>query len=138
LETLNQFFSSDLSEWGLFISSFVSATLLPGSSELVLIGLLKLHPELHWTLVAIGTAGNTLGAMVTFALSWFLPLKHEIKHVDKVRHYGTPALLLSWAPFIGDVLVAAAGWLRLNPWHSLLFIALGKWARYAIIAWITL
>ena len=63
-----------------------------------------------------------------------MPLKHEIKHADKIKRYGAPALLLSWLPFIGDALCIAAGFLRLNPWHSLLFIALGKFARYAIIA----
>ncbi|MFA6901638.1 MAG: YqaA family protein [Gallionellaceae bacterium] len=128
------FFTSDLSLWGLFLSSFLSATILPGGSELVLIGVIKLHPELLWPAVAIGTVGNTLGAMATFAMGWFLPLKHELKHADKIIRYGTPALLLSWLPLIGDALCLAAGFLRMNPWYSLLFIAIGKYARYAIIA----
>jgi membrane protein YqaA with SNARE-associated domain len=131
---MTEFFTSDLSLLGLFLSSLFSATVLPGGSELVLIGVLKLHPELVWPAVAIGTVGNTLGAMATFALSWVLPLKHEIKHVDKIKRYGTPVLLLSWLPFVGDALCLAAGLLRMNPWYSLLFIAIGKGARYAIIA----
>ena len=131
---MTDFFTSDLSLWGLFLSSFLSATVLPGGSELVLIGVIKLHPELVWSAVAIGTVGNTLGAMVTFAISWFLPLKHEIKHADKIKRYGTSALFFSWLPIVGDALCIAAGFLRLNPWYSLLFIALGKFARYAIIA----
>ncbi len=43
-------------------------------------------------------------------------------------------LLLSWTPVIGDALCVAAGWLRLNPYFSALFIALGKFARYYVLA----
>ena len=131
---MTDFFSSDLSLWGLFLSSFLGATVLPGGSEFVLAGVIKLHPELLWPAVAIGTVGNTLGAMLTFVMSWFLPLTHEIRHADKIKRYGTPALLLSWLPFVGDALCIAAGFLRMNPLYSLLFIAIGKGARYAIIA----
>jgi membrane protein YqaA with SNARE-associated domain len=41
---------------------------------------------------------------------------------------------LAWLPIIGDALCLTAGWLRLNPWHAALFMALGKFARYYIIA----
>ena len=51
-----------------------------------------------------------------------------------MRKYGAPVLLLSWVPVIGDPLCVAAGWLRLNPWLSLAFMALGKGARYWAIA----
>jgi membrane protein YqaA with SNARE-associated domain len=126
--------NSDFSLWGMFISSFLSATILPGNSELVLAGILKLHPELNWQAVSLATLGNTLGAMTTFWLSWVMPLKHELPHTDKVKRFGAPALLLSWTPVIGDALCAAAGFLRLNPWLSLLYIAIGKAARYMLIA----
>ena len=55
-------------------------------------------------------------------------------NVSKVRLYGTPALLLAWVPLIGDALCLAAGWLRLNPWQAVLFMAIGKFARYGLIA----
>jgi membrane protein YqaA with SNARE-associated domain len=134
MDTLSQFFSSDLSLWGLFISSFLAATLLPGGSEAVLIGVLKLHPQLFWPALLLGTLGNTLGGMVSFGMGRMLPPSHHIKHVEKVRRYGTPALLFAWAPLIGDALCLAAGWLRLNPWQGALFMALGKFARYWVIA----
>ncbi|MBI5919298.1 MAG: DedA family protein [Nitrosomonadales bacterium] len=131
---LSGFFSSDLSLWGLFLSSFLGATLLPGGSEVVLVGVLKLHPELFWSAVLLGTLGNTLGAMVSFGMGWMLPMTQRLRHVDNVRRYGTPVLLLAWAPLIGDALCMAAGWLRLNPWHAMLFMALGKFSRYLLIA----
>jgi membrane protein YqaA with SNARE-associated domain len=55
-------------------------------------------------------------------------------NVSKVRSYGAPVLLLAWVPLIGDALCLAAGWLRLNPWQALLFMAIGKFARYGLIA----
>ena len=58
----------------------------------------------------------------------------QLKHVEKVRIYGTPALLLAWVTLIGDALCLAAGWLRLNPWQAALFMAIGKFARYGLIA----
>ncbi len=55
--------------------------------------------------------------------------------MEQVRRYGTPALLLAWAPLIGDALCLAAGWLRLNPWQAALYMAIGKFARYWVIAY---
>jgi membrane protein YqaA with SNARE-associated domain len=51
-----------------------------------------------------------------------------------VKRYGAAVLLLSWLPIIGDALCVAAGWLRLNAWYSALYIALGKFARYWVLA----
>ncbi len=134
MDTLNSIATSDLSLWGLFISSFLAATLLPGGSEAVLFGVLKLHPELFWPALLLGTLGNTLGGMVTFTMGWMLPQTQQLKHVEKVRNYGTPVLMLAWVPLIGDALCLAAGWLRLNWWSAALFIAIGKFARYWVIA----
>lgn len=59
----------------------------------------------------------------------------QLKHVEKVRKFGSPALLFAWVPLAGDALCLAAGWLRLNPWQAALFMAIGKFARYLVIAW---
>jgi membrane protein YqaA with SNARE-associated domain len=120
--------------YSLFISSFLAATLLPGGSEAVLFGVLKAYPETLWPALGIATLGNTLGGMVSFGMGWLLPQTQQLKHVEKVRIYGTPALLLAWVPLIGDALCLAAGWLRLNLWQAALFMAIGKFARYWIIA----
>jgi len=58
----------------------------------------------------------------------------QLKHVEKVRRYGTSAPLFAWVPLIGDALCLAAGWLRLNPWQAALFMAIGKLAHYGLIA----
>jgi len=125
---------SDFSLLGLFISSFFAATLLPGGSEAVLFGVLKAYPEMLWSALMVATFGNTLGGMVSFGMGWLLPQTQQLKHVGKLRSYGTPALLLAWVPLIGDALCLAAGWLRLNWWQAALFMALGKFARYWVVA----
>ena len=121
----------------LFTSSLLGATLLPGGSEAVLFAVLKAYPDSLWLALLIGTLGNTLGGMISFGMGWLLPQTQQLKHVDKVRHYGTPALLLAWTPLLGDALCLAAGWLRLSWWQAALFMAIGKFARYCVIAYVS-
>jgi len=126
--------SEEASLWLLFTSSFLAATLLPGGSEAVLFGVLKLHPEQLWSALGVATLGNTLGGTSSYLIGRVLPQKKALPGLPALRKYGTPALLLSWVPILGDPLCVAAGWLRLDPWLSALFIALGKFARYLAIA----
>ena len=126
--------SETASIWSLFISSFLAATLLPGGSEAALFGVLKGYPETLWAALLVATIGNTLGGMFSFGMGWLLPQTQQLKHVEKLRRCGTPALLLAWVPLLGDALCLAAGWLRLNPWRAALFMAVGKFARYWVIA----
>ncbi|MBI3043291.1 MAG: DedA family protein [Betaproteobacteria bacterium] len=120
--------------WVLFSSSFLAATLLPGGSEAVLFGVLKLHPQQIWPALGVATLGNTLGGMSSYLVGRLVPQKKDLPGLPAMQRYGSPALLLSWIPIIGDPLCVAAGWLRLNPWLALLFIAIGKFARYVAIA----
>ncbi len=120
--------------YSLFASSFLAATLLPGGSEAVLFAVIKKYPDTLWLSLGVATLGNTMGGMVSFGMGWLLPQTQQLKHVEKLRRYGTPALLFAWAPLIGDALCLAAGWLRLNWWQAALFMALGKFSRYWIIA----
>ena len=132
----------DPSLWGLFVSAFVSSTLFPGGSEAVL-GVLS-YRQTHniWVLLAVATAGNTLGGMSTWAvgrfMDWCLPeslLKKSQyqRGAAWLRRWGSPALLLSWVPILGDPLCLAAGWLRVMWLPALVFIALGKAVRYGVV-----
>ena len=126
----------------LFASSFLAATLLPGGSEAALFGVLKAHPQLYWPALGIASLGNTLGGMSSYAIGWFLPNEKTFvknsssstRGLEWVRSHGSPVLLLSWVPLIGDALCVAAGWLRVNSFWALLFIAVGKFVRYWVIA----
>jgi len=117
----------------LFVASFLAATLLPGGSEAALLALLWAHPEQTWPALALASLGNTLGGMSTWALAQLAPQRLPPRHVALVQKRGPPLLLLAWTPLLGDLLCAAAGWLRL-PWlPCLLWMALGKTARYAVL-----
>jgi membrane protein YqaA with SNARE-associated domain len=128
--------------WGLFTSAFISSTLFPGGSEVVLGVLATRHEHSFLQLLTVASLGNTLGALTTWMLGFLLakrlPLDAKLSEsrqraLTHVRRWGSPALLLSWLPVVGDPLCFAAGFLRLSLPLSLLFIALGKVARYAAI-----
>lgn len=121
----------------LFTSSFLAATLLPGGSEAVLFAVLKFHPQQFWPALAVATLGNTLGGMSSYLIGRIIPQAKPLKGLATLQKYGSATLLLSWVPIIGDPLCVAAGWLRLNPLLSALFIAVGKFARYWVIAAMT-
>ena len=132
----------DLSLWGLFASAFVSATLFPGGSEVVLATLAHVQHHDFGVLLGVATLGNTLGGMSTWLLGWLLAMRYPLDQPHKagqqraIRHlkkYGSPLLLLSWFPVVGDPLCFAAGWLRMSVWLAVIFIAAGKAARYVII-----
>jgi membrane protein YqaA with SNARE-associated domain len=120
--------------WALFAASFLAATLLPGGSEAALYAVLKLHSDRYWLALGVATLGNTLGGMSSYLIGRIIPQKKGLPGLTAVQKYGSPALLLSWVPIIGDPLCVAAGWLRLNPWLSALFMGSGKLARYLVIA----
>ena len=126
--------SADTSLWALFTSSFLAATLLPGGSEVALVAVLKMHPGQYWLALCVATLGNTLGGLSSYFIGRIIPQKENLRGLPTLKKYGSPALLLSWVPFIGDPLCVAAGWLRFNFLYAALFMALGKFARYWIIA----
>lgn len=118
----------------LFASSFLAATLLPGGSEAVLFAVLKLHPEQFWPALGVATLGNTLGGLSSYLLGRLIPQTKPLKGLATVQRWGSPALLLSWVPLLGDPLCVAAGWLRLNPLLASVYICVGKFVRYYIVA----
>lgn len=120
--------------WTLFISSFLAATLLPGGSEFVFAGVLHANPHLYWPTLGVATLGNTLGGMSSYLIGRLFPQRAQLKGLKWIQHYGSPALLAAWVPIVGDPLCVAAGWLRINPWLSALFMATGKFARYLLVA----
>ena len=66
---------ADASLWSLAAASFVASTIVPMSSEAVLFGVLKLHPQLGGLAIAVATLGNTLGGLTTYAIGRFIAQK---------------------------------------------------------------
>lgn len=100
----------------------------------MLFGVLKMHPDQLWTALGVATLGNTLGGMSSYLLGRLIPQTKPLKGLPTVQRWGSPVLLMSWVPLLGDPLCVAAGWLRLNPWQAALFMAIGKLGRYWVIA----
>jgi membrane protein YqaA with SNARE-associated domain len=130
-----------LPEFGLstvFVVAFISATLLPMGSEPVVFGLVTLNPALFWPAILVATAGNTLGGAVTWwmglaskqVVSRYQHSKTNLRALDWLERLGPKACLLSWLPVVGDPLCAVAGWLKLPFWPCVIYMALGKLARY--------
>ncbi|WP_282607282.1 YqaA family protein [Pelagibius sp. Alg239-R121] len=137
--------------WLLFVSAFTSATLLPGSSEAVLIGLLAADGG-AWAregpvlLIVVATLGNCLGSVVNWALGrffsryrdrkWFPVNEDEFARAEAwYRRWGIWSLTLSWMPLIGDPITLVAGVLRTNFLPFIAIVVFAKAARYAFIAW---
>ena len=118
-------------------ASFIAATVVPLSSEAVLFGYLKLHPEHAALAVALATLGNTAGGMTTYLIGRLFPEKKNFdeKILRQLRRYGPAAVFFAWLPVAGDALCAAAGWLRVNWVAALAFMAAGRLARYLVIAY---
>lgn len=135
---------ADYGVWGLFFSAFISSTLLPGGSELALAYLLEQSSHAPGLLLLAASAGNTLGGMSSWLIGWLIARRWALRALDKPEHqkavdrlqkWGSPVLLLSWLPVIGDPLCLMAGWMKIGVWRALFFIAIGKVARYAVIVY---
>lgn len=134
---------------GLFLVSFLSATVLPFQSEAALGGMLATGAWSSAVLVTVASVGNTLGSVVNWALGlgvehfshkrWF-PVKHEqLEYASRWYHkYGRWSLLMSWAPFVGDPLTVVAGVLREPFWSFFILVAIAKTGRYLILTAIVL
>ena len=139
--------SSDLSLWGLAFSAFLSSTLLPGGSEAVLL-LLATQGELDWkSLLIVASVANTLGGIVTYMMGlWaerglvktgrFKPPSN--KSLVWLQKFGSPVLLFSWLPVVGDGLCLGAGWLQMHWFRVTVAMFVGKTVRYASILYVAL
>jgi len=118
-------------------ASFVAATLVPMSSEVVLYAYLKLHPDHGAIAIALATLGNTAGGMTTYFMGRLVPARAQEKLDPRalawLRRHGPAATFLAWLPVLGDALCLAAGWLRLHAAVVLACMAAGRLARYLFV-----
>lgn len=134
---------AEASLFALLAASFLAATLLPLASELWLLALLAARPDLWTAALVVATAGNTAGSLTTYGLGRLGriaadPAALASPRAQWLRRRGAPALALAWVPVGGDALCLFAGWLRLPVVPVALWLALGKGARYALLAWLAL
>lgn len=136
----------EISFVGLFLSSFLAATFLPFSSEAVF-SVMVFHKYEIGYLVIIAGVGNTLGGMFNYYIGYFGKLEWSEKYL-KISHYqvikwqkyfqkyGVLLAFFCWLPIVGDPLSLSLGYFKTSWKKVLFFMALGKFVRYAILAYI--
>lgn len=138
-----------LIEWGLpglFISALLAGSIVPFSSELVLVALVKLGlPPIACLLCA--TLGNTIGGMTCYymgrlgKISWiekYFKVKKE--KVDKMMNFlqgkGAMMAFFTFLPAFGEIIAIALGFMRSNTWITVAFMFAGKLARYILLLYV--
>jgi membrane protein YqaA with SNARE-associated domain len=129
--------------WGLGIASFVSATIVPLSSEAILVAGVAVGVPLvpaFW----VCSAGNCAACLVNYGMGsyvrhWVLPRleasKSGIRALAWMERHGTVSLFASWLPFVGDPLTVVAGVVRVRlVWFVIIVFSL-RIARYAVAVW---
>ena len=137
-------------EWGyigLFVASFLAATIIPLSSEVVLTILIANNYDFTFSLL-IASIGNWLGGMSSYGIgrlgNWrliekYLKVKMEVIKSWKLKidKFGSVLAFLSWLPIIGDPIAIGLGFFRTNFFLVSLWMFIGKAFRYFIWALIT-
>jgi len=132
-----------LGPFGLFLSSFLAATILPFSSEIALVGAVELGMSENDALL-YASLGNCLAVLVNYLLGYFLyQIMHDKIHASKtgkkayaiLHKYGYFALILSPLPIIGDPITIVAGIIRLNIfWFILITFSLRVFRYWFILS----
>lgn len=137
----------DYGLWGLFLASFLAATVVPFSSE-ALLSLLIANGTDVTSAVLVASAGNWLGGMSSFAIGYlgkwewiekYLRIKRETieKWHNRLYKRGAFFAFLSWVPAVGDIFAVTLGILRANVWVIAVAMLAGKLLRYVVWAWLT-
>ncbi len=131
--------------WGLLIASFLAATIIPFSSDVLLATMLfgDFDPMKLWL---FATIGNWAGGMVSYYMGhlgkweWiekYMRVPHEkvLKYRKYADQYGYWFALITWLPGIGDPIAIALGFARTRLIPTMVLMLIGKGGRYAVIIW---
>ncbi len=127
----------------LFVSCFLSATILPFASEIGLAGVIASGYD-PITSVGVATIGNSLGGLTNYYLGKFGKFlwmkkgeaadKKQNKLKQYVTKYGSLCALLSWVPVFGDPLLVMLGFMKIRLLPVVIYMVIGKLIRYIVIA----
>lgn len=129
---------------GLFIGTFLAATVLPFSSDFLLIGAMAGGSNIITTVI-VASLGNWAGGMFSFWMGWvgrwqwiekWFHVKEEtlVKQKSRIDRYGSLLAFLSWLPMVGDLFALGLGFYKVNPPRVALFMLVGKSARFIMWA----
>ena len=135
----------DYGYWGMFLSAILAGSVVPFSSEVVMLGLLAVGLDKWWLIIA-ATVGNVLGAILTYymgrlgRIDWIEKYFHVKKEkLDKTQRWleGRGAWVAFWGfiPVFGNVLLIALGLMRSNIPITFSSMTAGKFMRYVLLAY---
>lgn len=127
---------------GLFIGTFLAATILPFSADALYIAVLAAVGDARSCLI-VGTLGNWFGSVLTYWIGWigkwewiekWFKVKPETMEKQKalLNKYGVWLALLAWVPIIGDVFAISLGFFKVKPLWTIVLLLLGKGIRFWI------
>ena len=129
---------------GLLVVAFISATVLPLSSEAAAFAALKFGMQ-PWEVLLFASMGNCLGVLLNYGLGRWgsekvlrKTMKSRIgrRAVEWWERHGKWTLLFSWLPFIGDPLTLIAGIMRVHLLFFVITVFTVRVLRYAVVLWI--
>jgi membrane protein YqaA with SNARE-associated domain len=134
----------ELGYLGLFISSFLSATLIPLSPEIVLSVLIAKGFNIPLSII-IATLGNWFGSIFTYFIGrigdWkkiekYFKIKKErvLNFKIKIDKYGSFIAFFSWMPFLGDILALSLGFFKVNFTKVSIWMLFGKTIRFIVVS----
>ena len=143
VEQLIEFFK-DYGYWGMGMLSFLSGSIVPIASEVLLLFFLGLGMN-ALLLTVVATIGNTIGGITCFLLGYladkemlwrlFRISDKKMQRADElIQKYGYWTAALSFLPALGEVILVALGIMRVNKYKVIAVMALGKFLRYAFVA----
>ncbi len=135
-----------LVDWGyigLFLGAVLGATVFPFSSEVLLTALLTQPTTNPYIAISCATLGNWIGGISSYYIGYlgrwdwiekYLGVKRERLEAqsERICRWGALMAMMTWVPFIGDVLAVALGFYRVDFKQSALYMLLGKGARFII------
>ncbi len=124
------------------MGAFIAATVLPFSSDVMLVGMLAAGAEPILAILS-ATVGNWLGGLTSYYVGYLgrwewielLGVKRDTlaRQSERVKRWGALLALMTWLPVVGDVMAVALGFYRVNLRISALYMLLGKGLRF--VAW---
>lgn len=136
-----------LIDWGylgMFLSALIAGTVVPFSSEAVLIALIGMGLNPIGCVLA-ATAGNMIGGMTCYWLGtlgnmvwlekYFGVNKQKLERAERfIKGKGGYMAFFMFIPFLGEAIGVVLGLMHANVWITTISMLLGKLSRYIIIA----
>lgn len=130
--------------WGLLLASFLAATILPFSSEVVFAALIAAGSDIG-TSIAYATVGNSVGGATCYYLGrlgkiewlerWFKIDRKKINQmIARLQTKGTMVGFFGFLPAVGDLMLVALGFMRASAPIVMISMTVGKFLRYVVIA----